>query len=148
MQQQQRQEELNRSLARRKSPYDYIDDNGYYVVDGVRVLPDDDSACNGSKEDMVPAPSPADAPYQREGILANVFGHGRSLLEDDVDHHLEKDQSQYLRTLKKGKMHGKGKTTFTADQVDDYYNYDSVGKGRKKMVRICQCELLVDYLAQ
>ena len=140
MQQQQRQQkEGDRSLVFSNNAYDYyIDDDGYYIVEGVRVLPDDDPACDGSADDEQRTKSdtaPAAAPTKREGILAKVFGQGRSLFEHDEEHDMEEDHPLTLRTLM-GMMGGSGMMSSSSDGgSDDYYNYS---KGK---VCICLCRM-------
>ena len=111
------------------SNYDnyYVDDDGYYVIDGVKVLPDDDPACDDSADDA--------APYKRDGILARVFGQGRSLFDQeeeqyDEDQEKEEDIPQ-LRTLM-GMMSGSGMMSSSDSGHDDYYNYydDGYSKGK------------------
>jgi hypothetical protein len=132
---QQPQEEGDRSLTFSNYAYDYkdyyIDDEGYYVVEGVRVLPDDDPACDGSADDE------KTTPYKRDGILARVFGQGRSLFEHDEDEEdMEEELPQQLRTLMgmMGMMGGSGKaSSSSSDPSDDYYNYGDGGYGKGKV---------------
>ena len=130
----------DRSLSFRNYAYDYsdyyIDDDGYYVVEGVRVLPDDDPACDGSADDEERAGSDTTRPYKRDGILARVFGQGRSLLNIDYDDEEEEDgmvedRPLQLRTLM-GMMGGSGgmMSSSSSDPSDDYYNYYGKGKVR------------------
>ena len=105
-QQQQQAEEGDRSLAFSNYAYNYkgyyVDDEGYYVVEGVRVLPNDNPACDGVADDenRVSAQGSDTTPFKREGILAKVFGSGRSLSSDeqDVEDKVEEKPSQ-LRSL-------------------------------------------------
>lgn len=149
--QKQRQEEGDHSLTFRIYPYDYkdyyVDVDGYYVVEGLRVLPDDDPACdNGSTYDNERTESDtAPAPYKRDGILATVFGPGRSLFEHDEEHRMDEDRPLHLRTLM-GMTGGSDKTSSSSDPSDDYYKYGADGKYYKGHVRIC-CVLYPAYFA-
>jgi hypothetical protein len=154
-QQQELPEDGDRALSFSNYAYDYkdyyIDEEGYYIVEGVRVLPDDDPACLESaddeedeervRSDTAPASAPATTPYKRDGILARVFGHGRSLMEIDEEEDMDEDRSLLLRTLM-GKMGGKGGKGYD----DDYYSYGSdYGKGKVRdyghSTNIVNCEL-------
>lgn len=144
---QQQSEEEDRSLAFRNYAYDYkdyyIDDDGYYVVEGVRVLPDDDPACDGSADDEKRTESDT-KPYKRDGILARVFGQGRSLFKDDEEDEedMKDENPQQLRTLM-GMMGGSGKTSPDGGS-DDYYNYADDGYYSKGKVCIGPCTLQID----
>ena len=142
-------EEEDRSLAFSNYAYDYknyyIDDAGYYVVEGVRVLPDDDPACDDSADDEVRTTSssassdttPATTPYKRDGILARVFGQGRSLYEPDEEDEQDLSQAQQLRTLMGMMSGGSGKGSSSSDGgSDDYYNYGGDAEYSKGKVRV------------
>jgi hypothetical protein len=141
--QEQPQSQLDeeRSLLFKNHGYDYkgyyIDDDGYYVVEGVKVLPDDDPACNGSKDirSGAKADKAAAKPYKRDGILARVFGHGRSLLSDneideDEEHEetVDVDEEEDVETQQRalmGMMSSKGYYQYSYDD-DGYYGNGKV----------------------
>lgn len=149
---QQQPEEGDRSLAFSNYAYDYkdyfVDDEGYYVVEGVRVLPDDDPACDGTADDenRVSTPGSDTTPFKREGILANVFGSGRSLSsheremkEDEVEEQLPQLRSlmgmmsSYYYGGDGGKSGNSGKGGKGGKGYDDDggYDYGKGGKGGK-----------------
>lgn len=133
-QQSPRELEAERSLQFSNNAYDYddyyVDDNGYYIIEGVRVLHDDDPACDGSA---------TTAPHKRNGILARVFGQGRSLLEQENEKYSEEQEEEegvpQLRTLM-GMMSGGGMMSSSDSGYDDYYNYgdDGYSKGKVRIV--------------
>jgi hypothetical protein len=135
LQQSPREVEEDRSLLFSNDAYDYdvyyVDDNGYYVIDGVRVLPDDDPACDGSEDDAATA-----APHKRDGILARVFGQGRSLVEPEEVHNMEEEEDgqdiPQLRTLM-GMMSSGGMMSSSDSGYDDYYNYGDDGYSKGKV---------------
>ena len=66
----------DRSLSFRNYVYDYsdyyIDDDGYYIVEGVRVLRDDDPACDDEYDD------------RSDSVLGKIFGY-RVLNDNDEE---------------------------------------------------------------
>jgi hypothetical protein len=145
--QQQLHEEGDRSLDAYDNKDYYINDDGYYVVEGVRVLPDDDPVCVDSADDEARVGSdttPAPAPYKRDGILAKVFGQGRSLLESDEDYDKDADRPLQLRTLMgmmgRKRMMG-GKRMMSSSSHDDYYT-DGMDNSKGKVSVFCHSRMM------
>ena len=103
-------EQQDRTLLFQTKAYDYsdyyIDDDGYYIVEGVRVLPDDDPACSGNTNRSFSSQ-----------LYAKIFGNGRNLGEEDEDE-LIADEEPHRALM--GMMSSYGYS-------DDYYSY---GKGK------------------
>lgn len=95
----------------------YFDTEGYYVVEGVRVLPKTDPAC-------------------RESALAvsgfrGIFDHNRNLIADDEDREEEEVGVPHKRSLGKDGTSGKGSKGQSYQDDDYYYTAESNGgKGK------------------
>jgi hypothetical protein len=85
----------------------YVDDNGYYIVEGVRVLPDDDPACIDDNRRSYSS-----------SLFHKIFGN-RNLEGESIE---EKEDEEPQRALMgmMGMMSSYGYS-------DDYYSY---GKGK------------------
>jgi hypothetical protein len=119
----------------------YVDDDGYYVIEGVRVLPDDDPACSDDDDDAyldtdsvndVVANDEVPAHQKRTGIFAHVFGAGRTLYgvesEDEYEANIENDESESQQRTLMGMMGG---MMSSSGKYDYYYNDDGgYGKGK------------------
>ena len=160
-QQQQQAEEGDRSLAFSNYAYNYkgyyVDDEGYYIVEGVRVLPDDDPACDGIADDenRVSAQGSDTTPFKREGILAKVFGSGRSLSldEQDVEEDKVEEQPSQLRSLMgmmssyyygdDGYSGGKGGKGGKGGMGGKGYDYDDDGHIKGKVSGLLRIDLML-----
>jgi hypothetical protein len=124
-QQQQRTHNDERDLALKIVAYDYtnyyIDRDGYYVVEGVTVLPSDDPLCNGNyyrtktasarigsndNYRTKSASAVVDDTPSRTGILGLVFGGKRALSVDDTisQDEYENDGSGYSESYYQRKV--------------------------------------------
>jgi hypothetical protein len=88
----------------------YIDDDGYYIVEGVRVLPDDDPAC--AEED--------DNHSYSSLLFSRIFGNSRHLGEEGNEMIMDEEESHRALMGMMGMMSSSGYS-------DDYY---FVGKGK------------------
>ena len=81
-------------------PYDYgtayINDEGYFVIDGVVVLPDDNELCQTLDHD------------NRVKAWMTLFGERRNLKEDSNKQQQEQQQSRALRGKLRNGPQGKG----------------------------------------
>jgi hypothetical protein len=145
------QQQEDRTLLFENYAYDYtgyyIDDNGYYVVEGVRVLPNDDPACSGGDDDYLRTDSANDAvaydeatspPNQRTGILAKVFGTGRSLFDvysgEENEESSNQDEFEPEQRTLMGMMGG------MMSSSDEYY-----GKGKVRLY-LCIRNCIIQFI--
>lgn len=93
----------------------YEDDEGYYVVDGVRVLPKSDSACDTRGHQ-------------------NYFDNNRALSEissSEINEEDEEEESTNETVLHQRTLKGMGMGHYSYDEDDYYYNnYNSKGSVR------------------
>jgi hypothetical protein len=88
----------------------YIDNDGYYIVEGVRVLPDDDPACMEADDDV--------STTQR--VFARIFGPRHLIHELELDETNQEVNREPQRTLK----------VMMSRYNDDYYfNEHAVKEG-------------------
>jgi hypothetical protein len=88
----------------------YMDDDGYYIVEGVRVLPDDDPACMEEADDDVST---------TKRVFARIFGPRNLVHKLELDETNLYENREQQRTLM-GMM---------SRYNDDYYFNDNEGKG-------------------
>jgi hypothetical protein len=88
----------------------YVDDDGYYIVEGVRVLPDDDPACVDDTAQQRSYPS---------RLFFQIFGN-RNLEEETDASFVEEEEDEEPHRALMGMMSSYGYS-------DDYYTY---GKGK------------------
>jgi hypothetical protein len=111
-----------RTLAFKNYVYDYsdyyIDDDGYYIVEGVRVLPDEDPACIEDDNDK----------STTKRVFARIFGKRNLVHALELDETNQDENREQQRTLM-GMM-----SEYTDDYYFDELEVDGYGKGK-----VCCC---------
>jgi len=130
-----------RVLAGKSYPYDYdnsyVNDEGYYVVDGVVVLPDDSPYCSHTTHND----------YQKS--LYKMMGGHRDLLEEEDEEEEVEDAPRELRgggsKSSKGDYYyggGGGSKSSKGDYGDYYYG----GKGKVRSSTRCWAIVLFRFV--